>query len=162
MYRLRPAGADDAPLVEFFLAHPGGPYFENKHEGYWGIPKGLLEPGEDERAAAIREFREETGFDAPLPLVDLGSERMRSGKVVHAFASRWEADVDPPAVRSNTCPVEWPPESGTRIDVLEIDEGCFVTLERARALMNVGQRVFVDRLLAQLHSEGVRHAERPD
>jgi bis(5'-nucleosidyl)-tetraphosphatase len=29
---------------------------------YWGFPKGIIEPGEDERTAAVREVREETGL----------------------------------------------------------------------------------------------------
>ena len=33
--------------VEVLLAHPGGPYFVNKDQGDWSIPKGLVEPGED-------------------------------------------------------------------------------------------------------------------
>jgi 8-oxo-dGTP pyrophosphatase MutT (NUDIX family) len=33
---------------------------------YWGFPKGLIEPGEDERAAALREIREETGLEVEL------------------------------------------------------------------------------------------------
>ena len=28
---------------------------------YWGFPKGRIEPGEDERTAALREIKEETG-----------------------------------------------------------------------------------------------------
>lgn len=157
MYRLQDPAHNGSIRLEVFLAHPGGPYFTNKHAGYWGIPKGLLDPGEDERAAAIREFREETGFDAPLPLVDLGSERMKSGKVVHAFASRWDGHDDPPPVASNTCPVEWPPRSGTIIDVPEIDKGRFFPIVEARWLMNERQQVFLDRLRAHLDRNGVRH-----
>ncbi len=33
---------------------------------YWGFPKGNIEPGEDDRAAAVREVREETGLDVEL------------------------------------------------------------------------------------------------
>lgn len=33
---------------------------------YWGFPKGHIEPGEDERAAALREVREETGLEVEI------------------------------------------------------------------------------------------------
>ncbi len=33
---------------------------------YWGFPKGHLEPGEDERTAALREVREEAGLEVTL------------------------------------------------------------------------------------------------
>jgi hypothetical protein len=41
MYRIK----DGA--IQVLLAHPGGPYFVNKDEGAWSIPKGEIEPGED-------------------------------------------------------------------------------------------------------------------
>lgn len=33
------------------------------HGGYWGFPKGHLEPGESTQKAALREAREEVGFN---------------------------------------------------------------------------------------------------
>ena len=38
----------------------------------WSLPKGKLEPGEDDAAAALREVREETGFGAEI-VGDLGT-----------------------------------------------------------------------------------------
>ena len=37
----------------------------------WGLPKGLVEPGEDPEEAALREVREETGLEARI-LTSLG------------------------------------------------------------------------------------------
>ena len=146
MYRLTNDG------LEVYLAHPGGPYFAKKSEGYWGIPKGLLEGAEDERTAAAREFEEECGFAAPEPHLDLGRITQRGGKVVHAFAARWDRDDDPPAVQSNTCPIEWPPRSGRTIDIPEIDEGRFFTVDEARRLMNERQFELVERLQSELNT----------
>ncbi len=33
---------------------------------YWGFPKGRIEPGEDDKTAAIREIREEAGLDVAI------------------------------------------------------------------------------------------------
>ena len=52
------------PTLELLLAHPGGPYWRNKDEGAWSIPKGNVESG-DLLACAKREFNEETGLTPP-------------------------------------------------------------------------------------------------
>ena len=43
---------------------PGGPgeFLLLDYGKYWDFPKGHLEPGEDDLAAAVRELREETGI----------------------------------------------------------------------------------------------------
>jgi len=33
--------------LEVLLAHPGGPYFQNKDAGIWTVPKGEVGEGED-------------------------------------------------------------------------------------------------------------------
>ena len=45
--------------VEVLLIKPGGPFWRNRDEGAWMIPKGAIEPGETPADAAIREFEEE-------------------------------------------------------------------------------------------------------
>ncbi len=50
--------------MEVFLVHPGGPFWANKDDGAWSIPKGEFDADEDPLDAAKREFREETGFVA--------------------------------------------------------------------------------------------------
>jgi 8-oxo-dGTP pyrophosphatase MutT (NUDIX family) len=60
-------------------------------EVVWGLPKGLVEKGESFEEAAIREVREETGFDgdvtAPLGTVSYWFvwEGTRINKTVHFF-----------------------------------------------------------------------------
>ena len=49
------------PGPEVLLVHPGGPFWRNKDEGAWSIPKGEMDEGEDAAVAARREFQEETG-----------------------------------------------------------------------------------------------------
>lgn len=39
---------------------------KNRRGGNWGFPKGHIEKGEDERATALREVKEETGLDVVL------------------------------------------------------------------------------------------------
>lgn len=152
MYRLKPGDGPDR--LQVYLAHPGGPFFKKKNEGYWGIPKGLVEGSEDEATAALREFEEETGFPAPEPLHDLGTVTLKSGKVVHAFASRWPDDDDPPKPWSNTFHMEWPPRSGRTVKVPEIDAARFFSLEDARGLINEQQRELLHRLVRAVGENG--------
>src|SRR5437868_14843027 len=84
---------------EFFLVQPGGPFWRNKDDGAWSIPKGLYDAGEDPLAAAKREFQEETGAVVDGDCVDLGTFKQPSGKIVAAFAV--EDDFDPASLNSN-------------------------------------------------------------
>lgn len=134
--------------LEVLVAHPGGPFFSRRSFGAWTIPKGLIEPGEDAETAARREFEEETGFAVPGELFALGSVRLRSGKVIHAFAC--EGDVDVTALDSNRFELEWPRRSGHKQSFPELDEARFVSPEQARDLLNPAQVQLVDRLVAIL------------
>lgn len=137
--------------LEVLLAHPGGPYWTSRQEGAWSIPKGGRNTGESPLEAAVREFQEETGFDACPPFQPLGRITQRSGKVVHAWA--FEGNCDPAAATSITTTTEWPPRSGRFIEVPEVDEIAFFTLERARLLINVRQAVLLDRLASWLRGD---------
>lgn len=125
-------------VLEFFLVHPGGPFYVKKNEGVWSIPKGVPEKGEDLLAAAQREFFEETGIQPQPPFQELGHIRQKSGKIVHAWSFRGEWD---PAsgIISNTFELEWPPRSGKRIAVPEIDRAEWMTLEAAVKMINPAQ-----------------------
>ena len=131
--------------VEVLLVHPGGPFWARKDLGAWSIPKGELDEGEDPRACALREFAEETGTRLPDgALDDLGSVRLKSGKLVLAFAL--EGDLDPAAISSNTFELEWPPRSGRTQSFPEIDRAGWFDLPTAREKLNPAQAAFVDRL----------------
>ncbi len=140
LYRWATAGA-----LEVLVAHPGGPYWARRERGAWSIPKGELEAGEDPRAAAVREFAEETGVPLEASrLRSLGSVRQRGGKIVHGFAC--EGDLDPDAVRSNLVRTTWPPGSGRTVEFPEIDRVAWVSLAAARRRLNPAQHAFLDRL----------------
>ena len=77
--------------LEVFLVHPGGPYFVNKDDGAWGVPKGLIEPGEDRLEAARREFEEETGFSTPNEgYLDLGEVEQTRKTMLRSSQNRKE------------------------------------------------------------------------
>jgi predicted NUDIX family NTP pyrophosphohydrolase len=61
--------------AEVFLAHPGGPFWRNRDDGAWTIPKGEYVPPETAFEAALREWQEETGFAADGPFLELGEVR---------------------------------------------------------------------------------------
>jgi predicted NUDIX family NTP pyrophosphohydrolase len=115
--------------LEVLLVHASGPYNRNAP---WGIPKGVPDEGEDLEAAARRETFEETGVTAGA-LVPLGDMTYRkSRKQIHCFAGPAPADAAP------------------RCASWEVDQACFLPLERAREVIHPDQLVFIDRLVAHL------------
>lgn len=133
-----------AGLLEVFLVHPGGPFWVKKDLGVWSIPKGEIDEGEDPLEAARREFEEETGFRPEGAFRELKPVRQRSGKIVHAWAV--EGDCDAAAIRSNIFPLEWPPRSGRRMDVPEVDRAGWFDLATAREKILEGQRGLLEEL----------------
>jgi len=124
--------------VEILLVHPGGPLWARKDEGAWSIPKGEAEPGEDLLAAARREFSEETGACVEGDVLDLGSFKQPSGKLVAAWAC--EGDLDPAALVSMAFAMEWPPRSGKIAEFPEVDRAEWFSLEEAQRKILKGQR----------------------
>jgi predicted NUDIX family NTP pyrophosphohydrolase len=135
---------------EVLLVHPGGPFWARKDAGVWSIPKGEYDAEEDPLTAARREFSEELG--APPPAgeepADLGEIRQRAGKRVRAFAQA--GDFSTEGVRSNTIEIEWPPRSGRRIEIPEVDRAEWFSLERAREKLIPAQVELLDRLAAEV------------
>ena len=137
-----------APAIEVLLAHPGGPFWAKKDAGVWTIPKGLVDPGEDLLAAAIREFTEETGFVARAPFTPLAPVKQKSGKTVHAFTCA--GDFDPGKLKSNMFETEWPPKSGKRKRFPEIDRVAWFAFAPAREKILPYQLPFLDQLEAAI------------
>lgn len=138
-----------AGRLEFFLAHPGGPFWKNKDAGAWTIPKGLVEEGEELLAAGCREFQEETGIPPRPPYLPLGSVRQKAGKIIHAWA--FEGDADPSQVHSNVVPM--PIGKGWR-QFPEIDRCNWFSAADARLKLNPAQAELIDRLEALLDQPG--------
>lgn len=138
MYRRGPRG------LEVLLVHPGGPFWKNRDDGAWTIPKGTVLPGEALIDAARREFEEETGTAPKGELSSIGSIRQKGGKTVHAWAI--EGEIDPRAIRSNTFTMEWPAGSGKQVTFPEVDRAEFYGLDDARRKINPAQEELIDRL----------------
>lgn len=137
--------------LEVLLVHPGGPFFRNKDDGAWSVPKGEVEEGDEPLATALREFSEETGFEPPSgDLLPLGEIRQKGGKRVLAWAV--EGDCDPARFRSNHFEMEWPPRSGRKQSFPEIDGARFFSLDDARRKLNPAQVELIARLEQKLNA----------
>jgi predicted NUDIX family NTP pyrophosphohydrolase len=131
-------GAAEAGGIRVFLGHMGGPFWAHKTSAAWSIPKGLIEPGEDPFGAALREFREEIGDDAPdVVYTALGDFRYTSGKTVTIYAGESDLVVD--ELHSTPVTVEWPRGSGRMLTFPEIDAVEWCDLELARTRLVRGQ-----------------------
>jgi len=128
--------------LQVFLVHPGGPFWAGKDAGSWTVPKGEYVDGEEPLDAAKREFTEETGFVAEGEFIDIGNVRQTSGKIVNAWA--FEGDCDPRKLKSNFCEIEWPPRSGKKMEIPEVDRGAWFSLEEARKKILKSQEGFLD------------------
>lgn len=137
--------------LQVLLVHPGGPFWTNKDDGAWTIPKGEVNTGEDLLATAKREFAEETGVAPTGEFRPLGPVKQKGGKTVHAWAL--EGDLDTAAIRSNTFTMEWPPRSGKRVEFPEIDRAAFFDLATARKKINPAQAAWFDQLETMLNDQ---------
>lgn len=139
-YRLSPNGP------EVLLVHPGGPFWKNKDDGAWSIPKGEYDEAEEALAAAKREFREETGHEiGDRTFLPLSSIRQKSGKWVDAFAVNY--DLDATGIISNLFEIEWPPRSGKMQSFPEADKAGWFNLGDARRKILPAQAPLLDQLM---------------
>ena len=134
--------------VEVLLGHPGGPFWRNKDDGAWMIPKGMIEAGETAAQAALREYEEELGSPLAVVPFELCTIKQKSGKMVDVFAA--EGDFDPGQLESAEFEMEWPPRSGTLERYPELDRAQWMTVEEARRRILVSQLPIIDALEAKL------------
>src|SRR5687768_18021568 len=89
----------EAEKLQIFLVHPGGPFWQNKDNGSWSIPKGEFLDDEKPLNAAKREFEEETGSKLAGNFTELISIKQKGGKIVHAWAL--QGTINPDTITSN-------------------------------------------------------------
>ena len=132
--------------LQVFLVHPGGPFFKNKDEGSWSVPKGEYLPDEDPLMAAKREFQEETGHEITGDFIALNAIKQKGGKTVLAWAL--EGNIDQGNIKSNTFEIEWPPRSGKKQTFDEIDRAEWFDMAIAKIKINPAQAALIDELAA--------------
>jgi len=134
--------------VEFFLVHPGGPFWKGKDKGAWSIPKGEFVEGEDPLTVAKREFKEETGQTINGDFLELDTIQQKGGKKVFAWAVEGNADEN--NIVSNTFKQEWPYKSGKWITIAEVDKAAWFSEEEAKEKLNSAQAALIDDLMRRL------------
>ena len=123
------------------------------HSPRWDIPKGIAEPGEDFRAAAVRELEEETGLAVSQEaLCDLGVHRYMPGKDLALFG--WMRP-DMPRADTLTCRSMFALASGAMVP--EFDK--FGVFDWDEALGKVGKNMA--RVLAEIRGRlgAVEHVD---
>jgi predicted NUDIX family NTP pyrophosphohydrolase len=148
MYRLKDG------VLEILLAHPGGPFFKNRDDGYWSIPKGEPDYAEaDLLETAKREFEEETGIKPEGSFIPLESIVQKGGKTVYAWA--FENDLPEGFIhKCNWFETEWPPHSGKKMKFLEIDKIEFFAAVKAKRKIKDTQIPLIERLEEKLKNHG--------
>lgn len=136
--------------IFFLLGHPGGPFYAKKDEGVWSIIKGELNENEEPLQAAKREFLEETSLVVDGVVIPLTSVKMKSGKIVHAYALESQPEIT--NFKSNLFPMEWPPKSGKWQEFPEIDRIEWVERSTAEKKILSYQLPFINQIVELVHS----------
>lgn len=137
-------------VPEFFLVHPGGPFWSKKDIGAWSVPKGELNENEDVLAGAKREFEEETSINVDGEFIALQAVKGSNGKTIRIFAL--QHDLDPSVVKSNLFSMEWPAKSGKFREFPEVDRGGWFPFEEALLKINKHQVPVLQELKERLDS----------
>jgi predicted NUDIX family NTP pyrophosphohydrolase len=117
--------------LEFLLLKPGGPFYKNQETGIWTFSKGAIANGEDSYSAAIREFKEETGYEIEGSLLHLGEFKLRKDKKVTVYLN--EGDFNESKLSSKSITLEYPKGSGKKLSFAEMIEAKWMNLEKTKA-----------------------------
>ncbi|WP_449387578.1 NUDIX hydrolase [Chryseobacterium lineare] len=121
----------------YFLLHPGGPFWKNKDLEAWSIPKGEVSEGENLLEHAKTEFEEETGKTIDGDFIELESITQKGGKKVFAWAL--ERDIETSDMKSNVITIDWPPKSGRKMEIPEVDRWEWFSSDEAKKRINPAQ-----------------------
>jgi predicted NUDIX family NTP pyrophosphohydrolase len=134
--------------LQVLLVHPGGPFFRNKDDGSWSVPKGEFTDDEVPLDAAKREFFEETGQTVDGKFITLEPITQKGGKTVYTWAV--EGDINHKIIASNLFELEWPPKSGKKQTFPEIDRAEWFDIETAKVKINPAQVGLIESLTQTL------------
>jgi predicted NUDIX family NTP pyrophosphohydrolase len=69
--------------------------------------------------------------------------------------SAWafQGDCDPAKLTSNTCVIEWPPRSGIKIEIPEVDRGRWLTIDQGPKYIREDQEERLDRLCSAVRCQ---------
>jgi len=126
----------DGNNISVLLCRLGGPYFEKKP--CWTIPKGKIEAGENTYDTAMREFKEETGLDAPTNPKPLTVIKTPNGPCAVWYVEATDEMKGMSGrlpTNSNLCTIEWPPKSGLKLTFPETAEMEFFPIEKASQII---------------------------
>jgi predicted NUDIX family NTP pyrophosphohydrolase len=84
--------------------------------------------------------------------LSLGQVQQAGGKVVTAWA--FEGDCDPRQLVSNRCEIEWPPRSGRKMEIDEVDRGDWFSIAEAKERILKSQAPLLERLSQLLRTPG--------
>ena len=132
--------------IDYLIVHPGGPFYENKDEGVWSIPKGEIEEGEEKKEVSLREFKEETNLDLNCKyedLIELGETKLKSGKIIHGFGFIVRENFEIKNFKSNLFEMEWPYKSGKKMKFPEVDKIDFFSKDIALKKIHPVQSKFI-------------------
>jgi len=126
--------------IYVYLEHPGGPYWRGIEK--YSICKGEFFKHEGAINAAIREFKEESGFDLSYEkIVYLKSHKVSNNKLVIMFVSN--IDLDPLKMKSNT----FEKELNGKIEIFpEMDKACWFKIDDAKKVIFESQTFFLEKL----------------